>query len=169
MEDTAEVIEALKHELGVETDTELARRLGVDKSTVAAWRLRKSVPPRYRRILDGDGKDAVSAPPMIWGDIERAAFKLAVFRVARVNRTAFFGELGDAMEAVSASGALFWIVMHRAKAELSRRMADLDNNVETALAVLIQEDLSAGDDSIERTRQAMRSIYRARPPGAPSE
>ena len=35
--------------------------------------------------------------------------------------------------------------------------------------VPVPDDLSAGDDSIERTRQAMRSIYRARPPGAPSE
>ena len=44
---TAE-IEAMKAHLGVNLDRELASRLGVDPSAIAAWRRRKSVPEKYR-------------------------------------------------------------------------------------------------------------------------
>lgn len=54
----------------------------IDKRTVSAWRARDAVPARYQSIVQGGDPQSVT-PPARWDEHERAAFDLAMFRVAR--------------------------------------------------------------------------------------
>jgi transcriptional regulator with XRE-family HTH domain len=47
-----EPVDALKDVLGVASDQELASVLGLERSAIAQWRRRKSIPARYRLLLD---------------------------------------------------------------------------------------------------------------------
>lgn len=50
--------ELLKRHFGVKSDDDLARRIGVGKSTLASWRMRGSIPPEiYKRLLADEGID----------------------------------------------------------------------------------------------------------------
>ncbi|MCK0150432.1 helix-turn-helix domain containing protein [Marivita sp. S6314] len=88
MNDADEVIQLLKSRFGVETDSALALRLKVSRSTIANWRNRKSVPSLYRRIADGEDDTFMFGGEMT--DIERAAMRLAVLRLVRD-----FGDIAD--------------------------------------------------------------------------
>jgi transcriptional regulator with XRE-family HTH domain len=46
-----EDINTLKSALGVSTDVELARKLGIERSTVAQWKRRGSVPSKYAYLI----------------------------------------------------------------------------------------------------------------------
>lgn len=49
-----DLVERLKSALGVSTDQALAQELGLERSTVAQWRRRGSVPAIYREIIAAD-------------------------------------------------------------------------------------------------------------------
>lgn len=74
------ILEQLKLKLDASTDSELARKLGVDRRTVSGWRTRGKVPKRNLGIIDGASKNAYSAPPEIRGEHEKVAFRLALLR-----------------------------------------------------------------------------------------
>ncbi|MCB6179564.1 helix-turn-helix domain containing protein [Rhodobacter sp. Har01] len=82
VESAAQVIETSKARFRVKTDTELAARLLIRRSSVANRRNRDSLPDRYRRIADGQGNRAAQAQS--YGemtDVERAAMRIAVMRL----------------------------------------------------------------------------------------
>jgi Bacteriophage CI repressor helix-turn-helix domain len=84
MDDAAEVIEKLKTRFRVETDSDLAARLLISRSSIANWRNRESVPTRYRRIADGEVNWAAYATPYPeMSDVERAAMRIAIMRLIR--------------------------------------------------------------------------------------
>ena len=84
MENAAQVIEKLKTRFRVGTDTELATRLLISRSTVANWRNRDSVPERYRSIAHGQiNWAAYSQPYGEMSDVERAAMRIAIMRLVR--------------------------------------------------------------------------------------
>jgi hypothetical protein len=84
MEDAAQVIEKLKARFRVESDSELAARLLISRSSVANWRNRDSVPDRYRRIADGEiNWAAYSKPYGEMTDVERGAMRIAIARLVR--------------------------------------------------------------------------------------
>ncbi len=84
MDDAGQVIEKLKARFRVETDSDLAARLLISRSSVANWRNRDSVPDRYRRIADGEVNWAAwSKPYGEMTDIERAAMRIAITRLVR--------------------------------------------------------------------------------------
>lgn len=51
-------IRSLKVVLGVTTDVELARALGVERSSISQWKRRGSVPRKYRALLGLEGRVA---------------------------------------------------------------------------------------------------------------
>lgn len=84
MSEAEKVIEKLKARFRVETDSDLAERLLVSRSTVANWRNRNAVPARYSRIADGEANWAAWSRPLgELSDIERAAMQLAALRLVR--------------------------------------------------------------------------------------
>lgn len=52
-------VDALKIALEVETDLALAARLGLDRSTIAQWRRRGSIPVRYRFMLKPESRESI--------------------------------------------------------------------------------------------------------------
>ena len=54
---TTPEIDALKHALDVETDLEMAAKLGLSRSAVAQWRRRGAIPARFRRLLEAERTD----------------------------------------------------------------------------------------------------------------
>lgn len=84
MSEAEKVIDRLKARFRVETDSDLAARLLVSRSTVANWRNRDAVPARYGRIADGEANWAAWSRPLgELSDIERAAMQLAALRLVR--------------------------------------------------------------------------------------
>lgn len=66
MRDIEETIEALKLRMKAVTDSDLARKLAIDKRTVSAWRARGAVPERYLSITAGADHQTVNTPPLRW-------------------------------------------------------------------------------------------------------
>lgn len=68
-----DLVDQLKEVLAVSTDLALAQELGVERSTVAQWRRRRSLPDRYQMILDADERtnarnNALATRRFVYGD-----------------------------------------------------------------------------------------------------
>jgi hypothetical protein len=89
-EDASEFIAAMKAEFGVKLDQELAGRLGIDPSAVAAWRRRKKVPDKYRvrflRIMDEYAVEE-SLAPNYWLLLDGYVFALVGLAARRLAET----------------------------------------------------------------------------------
>ena len=84
MENANPVIEQLKARFRVATDSDLALKLSVSRSTVANWRNRNSVPVRYQRIAEGDVTTTAWARAIAeLSDLEEAGLQLATLRFLR--------------------------------------------------------------------------------------
>lgn len=101
MESASDTIEKLKARFRAETDSDLAAKLLVSRSTVANWRNRNSVPTRYQRIADGEANWASWARlPSELSEIETAGLQLAAMRFVRS-----FGEIGKDYRYFLSNGA----------------------------------------------------------------
>lgn len=128
MSEAENVITKLKARFQVETDSDLASRLFVSRSTVANWRNRDSVPSRYVRIAEGETNwSAFSRPPFEKSNIEVAAMRLAVLRLVRdfgdiaTDYRAFLSRSGEA----GASFNLYWATACK---DLAKAMSDRDSD-----------------------------------------
>lgn len=157
MASAGEIVDRLKEQLRAETDSDLARILAVDKRTVSAWRSRGSVPERYLQMLSGDSHQSIATPPLRWGVYEKEAFNLALFRATRaLQGTAFQGSFHEQFSAFRMAGAAFWLLMRDSQVELSGRMESRDVPIQTAFALLIHDDLEAGEHAIARDAQRLQ-------------
>jgi hypothetical protein len=124
MNDTSKIIDQLKSRFQVSTDSDLAAKLLISRSSVANWRNRESIPDRYRKIADGElNWAAYSKPYGEMTDIESAAMRLAVLRLVQdygdmaTDYGQFLAKSGEA----SANWQKYW----------SSACADLYNEMET--------------------------------------
>lgn len=111
-----DMVDQLKLALGAATDVALARELGLERSTVAQWRRRKSLPDIYKEIVDahevGEARSAaLAARRFLYGDgkamfLVRAA--LAVIPLEKMDYN-FLSEslLGDHRERLIINVAQF--------------------------------------------------------------
>lgn len=152
-------LEQLKTHFGVDKDVELARKLMVDKRTVSAWRTRGSVPARYRSIAEGGDPQSVMTPPMRWDEHERAAFDLAMFRLARALQSeAASGEFQCAMQAFGGAWGYFWEIMFQARHDLIEQMNSGVEGVRSAFALLVHADLENDDGAVAATRKMIADL-----------
>jgi hypothetical protein len=155
MVDVDTTIEALKRKMDAPTDADLARKLLVDKRTVSAWRSRGSVPDRYKAVLEGDSHQAIMTSPLKWGRYEECAFRLALFRFTRVKaKAAISNEFRTIFDAFAHPRG-FWLLMTRSQRDIATVMEDRTDSVDTAMALVMHDDIAAGDDAIERDRLAL--------------
>lgn len=155
MTDAEATIEALKVKMNAATDVDLARKLAVDKRTVSAWRARGSVPDRYTAILTGDSHQTIMTPPLKWGPYEECAFRLALFRFTRVKAAAAISNDFRAIFDAFAHLRGFWLLMIRSQRDIAAVMEDRTDSVDTAMALVMHDDIAAGDAAIERDIAAL--------------
>ena len=138
MESSVEqTITQLREVVGAKTNAELSRKLGIDQSTISAWRARGRVPKRFVDFLDED----VEAKPQIWAELQERAQTIALVRFTLLmHDTAVSGDVDKAMTEFMDLKA-FWLVMHRAVHELRLKMENLKLDITAAQALLLQEDL----------------------------
>ena len=158
MDEVERIVDRLKEHFRAEKDTDLARILGVDKRTVSSWRARGSVPRRYVELLEGRNHQTILTPPMWWGEYEEQAFNLAVFRIVRllsgVTRTGGYGSQFDAFRKVFPA---FWPFMRDAQVDIASRHDARDMPVQTAFALVIHDDIEAGDAALDRDKERLRA------------
>lgn len=69
----SDLVDQLRSALGAETDLALAQELGVERSTVAQWRRRGSLPRIYQSILDAEAvgnrrAEVIASRQQLFGD-----------------------------------------------------------------------------------------------------
>ncbi|WP_022705306.1 helix-turn-helix domain-containing protein [Pseudorhodobacter ferrugineus] len=158
MDKTANLIDELKKKLGVETDVDLARALTVDKSTVSSWRNRGNVPERYLAILKGESHQTVLTPPIKWGQYEEFAFRLALFRFAKAKGLAAQGTSYGEVYMQFNKHAGFWLLMRQAQKDLALKIDDQTGVMDTAFALLIHDDIEAGEAATARDLEILNAL-----------
>jgi hypothetical protein len=155
MADPESTIEALKLKLNAASDADLARKLAVDKRTVSAWRARGSVPDRYIAILEGQSHQSIMTPPLRWGPYEDCAFRLALFRFTRVKAPAAITNDFRTVFDAFAHPRGFWLLMVRCQRDIAAAMENRTDSVDTAMALVMHDDMASGDAAIDRDKLAL--------------
>ena len=160
LSETDDAVERLKAHFKVATDADLARRLAVDKSTVSAWRARQKLPQRYQRMLEGDDHQAGLTPPARWGDYEKAAFELAVFRFARAtSKELGEGDFRALFQIYTKVFGVIWSMQRQAQQDIAAQIEK--GRVEhprEATILLIHDDLAAGETAVQRDRKEVLKL-----------
>lgn len=155
----AQYIEALKAQVGAETDSDLARLLSVDKRTVSAWRSRKSVPERFLAMLHGKSRSETGTPAMQMSEYDSFAFSLALFRFVRAKASvATGGNFRDTWDAFRFSAG-FWLLMREAKKEINTLLRDRATNLETAFTLALHDDLADPEGTMKRDRAVVSNPF----------
>lgn len=147
-----EQIEQLKTAVSAASDSELARKLQIDRRTVSGWRSRNSIPKRYLSILDGQSKDFVGCAPLHWGEYEQAAFEAALFRFGNFYKRHYENpEFSQLMTDFPFAAASFWALMGSTQKEIARNMERGDHvNLHAATAMIYHADISQPDEAHSR-------------------
>ena len=153
----------LRRVVSAETDAELARKLGIDKSTISGWRSRGRVPGRFVKLLEAPGTGVDLEIPQVWGELQERAQAIALvrFTLARAD-TARSGEIDRAM-GVFLDVRPFWVVLYRAVHDLRLKTEALGVDLRTAQALLMQEDLRDPEASARRVELQLAEDIRDNP------
>lgn len=137
-DDVGEVIEALRRRLRAKSEADLARILKIGQSTISSWKMRGSVPLRFRRILSGDSELSIASGPVYWSSEELTAFGLALTRYCRLNSESFKrNEFRNILKMAQRPGEL-WSLFRSAQNELLDRSED--ETLSAALTAAIHDD-----------------------------
>ncbi len=143
-------IAGLRRAVKATSDSDLARTLGSDKSTISGWRARGSVPQKFMKLLRSTGSIAASGP-IDWSTLEgwpelqerSRAIGLLRFTFLR-SEVAGSGDVDRAMGIFMGEEA-FWLLMYRAAHDLSVKIQALGVEMKTAQALILQDDLRDPD------------------------
>ena len=156
-------IAELRVSSGAKSNAELARRLGIDQSTISAWRARGRVPERFVNLLENSAIGAEPQPPQVWGELQEFGHAIALARFTLLRCEVAFS--GDADRAMSVFRDIkpFWILLHRAVHELRMKMEALAVDLVTAQALLLQEDMRDPDAARGRIADQLAEDFRDNP------
>lgn len=153
----AETIEALKRHFAVSTDADLARALGVDKSTVSSWKARHHVPARVADVLTGQTEPFMSSPPVRWGQANDNAFQLAQFRFMNLFSVPLFSrELRPGWFFLDRIAALFWTFMSHADKDIRDTQVLRAAGSGEALLVILHDEMEEPDAAAKRDLERLR-------------
>lgn len=156
-------IAELRSASGVSSNAELARRLGIEQSTISAWRARGRVPERYVNLLQKPTSENAAKPPQIRGEIEGFGQALALARFTLLRSEIAFSKDVDRAISVFRDLKPFWVMMNRAIHELRLKMETLSVDLVTAQALLIQEDMRDPDAALLRIADQLAEDFRDNP------
>ena len=148
-------IAGLRGAVSAKTDAERARMLGVDQSTISAWRARGRVPERFVKMVDSASKAPSSEAPQVWGDLQERAQTIALVRFTLLRREVVFSGNVDNALGLFMDLKPFWLILNRAVHELRLKMDASRVDLKTAQALLMQEDLR---DPILATRRVEQQL-----------
>lgn len=136
----------LRRAVNATNDSELARTLGVDKSTISGWRARGSVPQKFVKLLRSNGSSAASGPIdwstlEAWPELQERSRAIGLLRFTLLrSELARSGDVDRAMNAFIDQKP-FWLLMYRAAHDLGLKMQVLGVEMKTAQALILQDDL----------------------------
>lgn len=140
-DDVGAQIERLRLKFRAKSDVELAGKLNVDKSTISSWRSRNRVPEKYLELLKLDLRNFFISPPSKWGELEKAALGLALFRVSLATKEVIeAADYHETMKTFHLSGT-FWLIFSKALKDILRRQEDGGYPLESAQAMKFFDDL----------------------------
>ena len=140
-------IAKLRTVVKAKSNAELARKLGVDQSTISSWQARGRVPDQFIEFL----KDPVSQKSQIWQELTDCATAVALLRYTLLMHEVAAGRDIDRGMGVFLTLKPWWIIMHSAAHELRLKMDTLDTDLKTAQALIMQDDLRDPDATSRRT------------------
>lgn len=140
----------LRRAVRADTDSELAKKLGIDKSTISGWRSRGRVPDRFVKMLHAPEKGSAYELPQVWGELQDRAQAIALLRFTLLRYELARGPDMDRALAAFLDLKPFWLVLNRAVNELRLKMEALGTDLATAQALMMQEDLRDQDTTVSR-------------------
>ena len=158
----AKVISALKVRFAVNSDSDLAKALGVDKSTVSSWKARNKVPFKYRNILVGAANAGFISPPVRWGDRESAAFSIALFRFcAAVKDVVEDGSIEPVTEWFTSNGVPFWAVFAVALEDVDDKMQAVGRSADEARMIILANEAQHSERAAQNATSAIKRVHAA--------
>lgn len=148
-------IQGLRGAVSAKSDAELARNLGIDQSTISAWRSRGSVPQKFVKLLRSNGSSAATGPIdfatlQAWPELEEHCRAIGLLRFILLrSELAKSGDIDQAM-AVFLDQKPFWLVMYRAAHDVVVKMQALGMEMKTAQALILQDDLRDPERTAQR-------------------
>lgn len=146
-----ETIAALRSLVGAHNDADLAGKLGVDKRTVSAWRARQRVPARFAKMLDEPRRGTFNTGE-VSGELQERAYAIALARFVLLRHDLAASDEVNKSLPVFRQMLPFWLLVHRAIHEMLSRVETLQVDLDTAQALILQEDLR--DSAATRARVA---------------
>lgn len=153
-----DLVDQLRDALHVDTDVALAQELGVERSTVAQWRRRGSLPRMYQAILDAEAvgnhrAEIIASRQQLFGD-SRLMYTLRAALAVIPSDYLDYPELspslqGDARECVIANVARF--VQRQCRLLFGR--ANCENEAE----YLVLVNALTSDDAQTQIKQALQA------------
>lgn len=143
-------IATLRRVVSAASDSELARKLGVDKSTVSGWRARGRVPARFLKMVDSPEKGILPDLGRTSGELQERALPIAHVRFILLRADVVRSADTDRAMATMRDTKPFWLILHRALHELLSKVEALNIDLETAQALLLQADLTDPDATARR-------------------
>lgn len=145
----------LRRAVNASNDSDLARTLGIDKSTISGWRARGNVPQKFVKLLRSNGSNAATGPIdwstlEAWPELQERSRAIGLLRFTLLrSEVARSGEIDRAMNAFIDQKP-FWLVMYRAAHDLGMKMQVLGVEMKTAQALILQDDLRDPEATTQR-------------------
>lgn len=153
MQGTVETtIQQLRDTFSATSDSDLAKKLRIDKSTVSSWRSRGRVPSRFVKLLDEQPPREQAQAPDHWNELQETALGLSQLRFTLMTKDiAVSGDVERAMITFM-NTKNYWAVLYRAVHEIQEKQSALNVDHDTAAALLMQEDLREPEATGARVR-----------------
>lgn len=156
-------IQQLRKIVGVQSDAELARQLELDKSSLTAWRSRGRVPEKYQAFLDQVSRGEPIRELEVWPELQRAAQRIALARFTLLRCTVASSGMVDQAMPIFLSLRPFWFIMYRAAVDVRKKMLALGVALETAQALVLQDDLRMPSETTSRIERELSEDLRDNP------
>ena len=145
----------LRRAVNASNDSDLARTLGIDKSTISGWRSRGSVPQKFMKFLQSSSSTAASGPIdfatlKAWPELEARSRAIGLLRFTLLRSDVARSGDVDRVMALFMDEKPFLLVWYRAAHDLAVKMQALGVEVKTAQALILQDDLREPDRTAER-------------------
>lgn len=154
-----QTIGKLRDLFGAETDSELAKQLHLDKSTVSSWRSRGRVPERFTKLLTAEPSDLFpwDEPLEVLRELQPVAMPIALFRYSLLLNDPESGLAdNEAMLAFLTNLLPFNSVIFRAAVDLRKRQKAVGVKPEVAQLLVLQDDIRDRQATLTRTREQLR-------------